>query len=375
MTAQADRDATAGEGAVTTVTETLRSDPIVRISVVILCAIALTAALDIGQVIFAPVCLSIVVGTIFVPPVERLSRLGVPDWLSAGGMVLLFIVFILTAGAAFIVPLSDWLDRLPLIWSRLQAQLISWQGFFSSVASLQEDLRNAVGQNGGMQVSVEDNSAVESVFYFAPAFMAQVILFLASLYFFLLTGPHLRRAALQLSSDGEGRRCILTAFRTIESRLSTYLISISLINAGLGAAVALVMWLLGVPSPLLWGMMAGVLNYVVYIGPALMVLMMCAVGLATGNTPLAILTPPLVYLALNLIEAQFVTPTVLGRTMTLNPFLVFLAIAFWIWLWGPVGGFVAVPLLLVVGTVLEIVNDPTDAALPVSSRPVTGFKS
>jgi predicted PurR-regulated permease PerM len=367
MTAQADRAAATAEGAVATVTETLRSDPIVRVSVVIMCAIAVTAALDIGQVIFAPVCLSVVVGTIFAPTVERLSRLGVPGWVSAGGMVLVFIFLILTAGAAFVVPLSDWLDRLPLIWARLQAQLTSWQGFFSSVASLQEDLRNAMGQNGGMQVSVEDNSAVESVFYFAPAFVAQVILFLASLYFFLLTGPHLRRAALQLSSNGEGRRCIVSAFRTIEARLSTYLVSISLINIGLGVAVSSTMWFLGVPSPLLWGMLAGVLNYVVYLGPAIMVLVMAGVGLATGNTPLAILTPPLAYLALNLIEAQFVTPTVLGRTMTLNPFLVFLAIAFWIWLWGPIGGFVAVPLLLVVGTLLEIVSQPSDASQPVSS--------
>ncbi|GAB2184165.1 AI-2E family transporter [Roseibium sp. LAB1] len=339
--------------------QTLNSDPVVRISLVILCTIAVIAALDIAQVVFAPVCLSIVVGTIFTPPMERLARMGVPPWLSAGGMVLVFVALILTAGAAFVVPLSDWLDRLPLIWSRLQAQLISWQGFFSSLASLQEDLRSAMGQKGGMQVSVDDNSAVESVFYFAPAFVAQVILFLASLYFFLLTRPHLRRAALQLSPDSESRRSTVTAFRTIEERLSTYLISISVINAALGVAVALTMWVLGVPSPLLWGMLAGVLNYVVYLGPAIMVLVMSAIGLATGNTPLAILTPPLAYLVLNLIEAQFVTPTVLGRTMTLNPFAVFLAIAFWIWLWGPVGGFVAVPLLLVVGTVLEIMNEPS----------------
>ncbi|MHA7776894.1 AI-2E family transporter [Roseibium sp. M-1] len=335
-------------------------DPVLRMAVLLLCAIVVIAALDIAQVVFAPVCLSIVVGMIFGPPSERLGRIGVPSWLSAGVMVLLFVGFILTAGAAFVVPLSDWLDRLPLIWARLQAQLVSWQGFFSSVASLQEDLRNAMGQKGTMQVSVEDNSAVESVFYFAPAFMAQVVLFLASLYFFLLTRPYLRLSAMRLAEDRESRRCIATAFRTIEARLSTYLVSISLINLGLGVAVALAMWLLGVPSPLLWGMLAGLLNYVVYLGPAIMVLVMTAIGLATGYTALEILTPPLAYLAINLIEAQFVTPTVLGRTMTLNPFVVFLAIAFWIWLWGPVGGFVAVPLLLVAYTIVEILNKPAE---------------
>lgn len=332
-------------------------DPVARTALLILCVIAVIAALDIGQVFFAPVCLSIVVGMIFGPLSERLAGTGVPSWLSAGAMVLLFVAFILTAGAAFVVPLSDWLDRLPLIWSRLQAQLNSWQGFFTSLASLQEDLRNAMGQTGGMEVSVEENSAVETVFYFAPGFMAQVVLFLASLYFFLLTRPHLRLSALRLADDRESRRCILTAFQTVEVRLSTYLVSISVINLGLGTAVALTMWLLGVPSPLLWGMLAGVLNYIVYLGPAIMVLVMSAIGLATGHTAVEIVTPPLAYLTLNLIEAQFVTPTVIGRTMTLNPFVVFLAIAFWIWLWGPIGGFVAVPLLLVTYSIIEIWKD------------------
>jgi len=329
------------------------ADPVSRVALFALCAIAMVTALDVAQVIFAPICLSIVVGSLFGPAADRLSRFGVPSWISAAGMVFLFVLLIFTAGAAFVVPLSDWLDKLPLIWSRLQAQLISWQGFFASLSSLQEELRGAMGTADQVKVSVEDNSAVESVFYFAPAFIAQVILFLASLYFFILTRPYLRQSALDLASGSENRTYISDVFRTIEDRLSTYLMSITFINLGLGVSVALALWLLGVPSALLWGMLACVLNYVVYIGPAIMLVVMSAVGLATGYTILEILTPPLAYLGLNLIEAQFVTPTVLGRTMTLNPFIVFLTIAFWIWLWGPVGGFVAVPLLLVAASLFE----------------------
>ncbi|SDU32555.1 AI-2E family transporter [Stappia sp. ES.058] len=330
-------------------------DPVSRGALLILCVIASVAALDIGQVILAPVCLSIVVGSIFGPAADRLCRMGVPSWVSAASMVILFIMFILTVGAALMVPLSDWMDRLPLIWSRLQAQLMSWQGVFSSIGSLQEELRNAMGRSGEVQVSVEDTSAVESVFYFAPNFVAQVILFLASLYFFILTRPYLHKSALDLTSNQTNRDYMSNALKKIGERLSTYLFSITLVNIALGAAVTLAMWALGVPSPPLWGMLAGLLNYVIYVGPAVMVVLMTCVGLAIGDTPLAIATPPLVYLALNLTEAQFITPTVLGRTMTLNPFVVFLAIAFWIWLWGPVGGFVAVPILLVVATMIEIV--------------------
>lgn len=333
----------------------LRADPAVRVSLMILCGLAITAALEIAQVILAPICLSLVVGMLFGPAADRLSRLRVPSWISALLMVVVFIALILTAGVAIVVPLSDWLDRLPFIWAQLQTQLTSWQGFFASVSSLQDQLRDAMGQSGNMQVSVDDNSAVETVFYFAPTFMAQVILFLASLYFFILTRPYFRQSVLRMCADHDQRKCVATVFQAIEARLSTYLVAITFINVGLGVAVALALWGFGVPSPLLWGMLAGLLNYIVYIGPAAMVVILTGVGLATGNTVLTILTPPAVYLLLNLIEAQFVTPTVLGRTMTLNPFVVFLAIAFWIWLWGPAGGFVAVPLLLVGHSVLDIV--------------------
>jgi predicted PurR-regulated permease PerM len=357
MTLQADLPAEPESVERTPLAWALTADPVVRASLVILCLIAVVAALDFGQVLFAPICLSIVVGSIFGPAADRMSLWGLPSWVSAVVMILVFILLIFTVGAAFIVPLSDWLDKMPLIWSRLQSQLVSWQGFFSSVGSLQEELRSAIGQKEGMQVSVDDTSAVESVFYFAPAFVAQVILFLASLYFFILTRPYLRRSAMALSSDNDSRRCMLAVFRTIEDRLTAYLFSITLINLCLGVAVAGTMWALGVPSPLLWGLLAGMLNYVVYVGPAIMVVVMTCVGLATGNTLLAIVTPPLAYLFLNLIEAQFVTPTVLGRTMTLNPFVVFLTIAFWIWLWGAAGGFVAVPLLLVAASVFEIVRE------------------
>lgn len=345
-------------------------DSLARWALVILATVAVVASLDIGQLIFAPVCLSIVVGSIFGPAADRLNKFGVPSWVSAILMVLLFVLLILTAGAAFVVPLSDWLDKLPVIWSRLQSQLVSWQGFFSSMSSLQEELRDAMGRSNGMQVSVDDSSAVESVFYFAPAFMAQIILFLASLYFFILTRPTLLKSALKLSAHKGRRRSISMTLQLIEKRLTTYLFSITLINIGLGVAVACALWIAGVPSALLWGVLAGMLNYVTYIGPAIMVGVMTCVGLAVGDTLTTIALPPALYLGLNLIEAQFVTPTVLGRTMTLNPFLVFLTIAFWIWLWGPVGGFVAVPILLVVATVIEILLGRSKAETVTVQRPI-----
>ena len=99
--------------------------------------------------------------------------------------------------------------------------------------------------------------------------------------------------------------------------------------------------------------MAGALNYIIYIGPFAMVLILLGVGLASFFNPLAILAPVAAYLALDFMEAHFVTPMTLGRRLTLNPFVVFLSLAFWLWLWGPIGGFIAVPALLVAYAVVK----------------------
>jgi len=326
-----------------------------RIAVIVIGGIAVIGVLEYAQVILAPIALAIVIGLMFGPLADRIERFGIPPWVSALAAVLVFLALIAIAATGFAVPLSDWMDRLPAIWSRLQSELTSWKGIFASVGGLQEQLRQAMGQDAGMKVNVDDTSAVESVVYFAPALMAQIVLFLASMYFFIATRNEFRDAVLGRCVAPRLRRRVADTFWQVEDKVSRYLLSITAVNVALGLAVSAVLFALDVPSPLLWGLMAGVLNYVIYIGPAVMAVLLTGVGLATADTAPGILLPPAAYLIVNLIEAQFVTPHVLGRTMTLNPFLVFLALAGWIWLWGPVGGFIAVPALLIAGTVIATI--------------------
>ena len=128
---------------------------------------------------------------------------------------------------------------------------------------------------------------------------------------------------------------------------------ISVINLAEGFAVGIGLHLIGVPSAALWGALAALTNFVVFLGPIVMVVILFMVGLTEFNSLGASLLPVAVYLGINVIEAQFVTPMVIGRTMTLNPFVVVLALIFWIWLWGPLGGFIAIPALLVVYAVIR----------------------
>src|SRR5215469_16835048 len=135
--------------------------------------------------------------------------------------------------------------------------------------------------------------------------------------------------------------------RDIERNLAGYLTVVTIVNIGVATIVSIGAWLIGFPNPLIFGLLAGLFNYVPYIGPAIMVIVLFGVGLVTfpslGHAAIA----PLGLIALTTAEGHFITPTIVGRRLTLNPLLVFLALAFWTWMWGPIGAFLAVPLSII----------------------------
>lgn len=304
-----------------------------------------------AKAVLAPVFLAIVIGLMFGPLADRIEAAGISPWLSGGIVVAVFLTLISLAITGFAVPLSDWISKVPVIWNRVQAEVTNWQGVFKSIGALQDQIRSLAGSGEGMQVQVDNSTPVSDVALLAPALASQLGIFLASLYFFISTRHDIRVTILTLCLSRRLRWRVAHVFRDVERYVSQYLIQITGINLLLGAALSLLLWIFNVPSPLMWGLLAFALNYVIYIGPAVMVAVMLGVGLATASTSAGIFLPPAVYLGLNLLESQVVTPHVLGRSMAINPFIIFLSLVFWIWIWGPVGGFIAVPSLLIVMTV------------------------
>ncbi|QDZ02138.1 AI-2E family transporter [Nitratireductor mangrovi] len=321
-------------------------------SIVLLGVLGFVVALIQGQFILAPVTLAVVVGLMLGPVATRLERRGLRAWLSAAIVVLLFIVLVCAVLLALIGPLTYWAGELPRIWERLQFQLAQLREPINTLKELQSELRSVTG-GSQVTVQVDEGAGVEDVAVMAPALVAQLLLFMASLFFFIATRHDIRLGILRFCLDRRLRWRVAHIFRDVEALVSRYLLSIAVINAGLGVAVTLALWAVGVPSPALWGAFAALLNFVIYIGPTVMVALLFGVGLSTFDTLGGSFVPPLAYLSVNLVEAQFVTPMVLGRTLTLNPFLVLLALAFWIWVWGPIGGFVAIPALLIVYAIVS----------------------
>lgn len=323
-----------------------------RIAVVFVGFVGLLFVLQVGQVFLAPITLAIVIGLMFGPVADRVERFGVPPALSAGVVVLMLIGVIAAGVALFAVPLSEWVSRAPMIWNKLQMQLDNLQGPLQAVSAFQEQISSIFGSNNAMAVTVEDGGQVISLAMLAPAILAQVLIFLASLYFFVATRDHIRISVLSLCVTRRMRWRTAHVFQDVEQRVSRFLLSITFINVCVGCAVSLAMWAIGMPSPILWGAMAAVLNYIPYVGQGVMVLVLLAVGLGTQTGLENILLPVGCYVAINFVEGQIVTPHFIGRTMTLNPFIIFLSITFWLWAWGPVGGLVAVPTLLIATSVL-----------------------
>lgn len=323
-----------------------------QLAVCLIGALTLLVALQAGQFILAPVFLAITIGLMFGPVADALESRGVPEPLSAGVVVLLLLGIIAASGFLFAGPMEEWVRRMPLIWGKLQAELANWKEPLESLGAVQEQLKGVLGSDTSMEVTVEDGSTVTSIAMLAPTIFAQILIFLASLYFFLATRENIRIATLSLCVSRRMRWRTAHVFRDVEEKVSKYLLTISLVNVGVGVVVACLMAVIGMPSPILWGALAALLNYVPFVGQGLMAVILFLVGLSVQPDLAGALLPVGLYWAVNFIEGNFVTPNLLGKTMTINPFLIFLSLTFWLWAWGPVGGLIAVPSLLILYSVV-----------------------
>lgn len=342
-----------------------------RIALVFLGLMALVVALKLGQVVLAPVWLAVVIGLMFGPLADFFEARSISPALSAGIVVLLFVGLIILAVLLLAVPLSEWIGKIPEIWQKLRAQVAALKGPLDSVAGLEAQMTAVFGTTGAMPVRVEDGSTVVNLALVAPEIGAQMLLFLASLYFFLATREQFRVSVLSLCVSRRMRWRTAHIFSDVEGKVSRFLVSVTMLNAGVGAATGAAAWVLGLPSPLLWGVLAAVLNYTPYVGQAVMIAILGFVGLGTQPDLTHALLPVGSYLLITLVEGQFVTPHFLGRTMTVNPFMILLATTLSLWLWGPIGGLVSVPSLLIVQSVLMHVlpSRPVQPRRPVRRTP------
>ncbi|MDA0676199.1 MAG: AI-2E family transporter [Proteobacteria bacterium] len=198
-----------------------------------------------------------------------------------------------------------------------------------------------------MPVEVRGTNLLTTLLTGTIAFSAAVVMMAALLYFLLATGNGVVRQAMMMIPDLR-RREAAQLLGAVETEISHYLGVITLINAGLGVAVGGAMHLLGMPNPLLWGVMAALFNYIPFLGAMVGITIIALVALVTFEGWLLVAAPPLAYLALTVIEAQFVTPGLLACRLSLDPAVILLMLILWTWMWGIAGALLAVPMIVVI---------------------------
>jgi predicted PurR-regulated permease PerM len=181
-------------------------------------------------------------------------------------------------------------------------------------------------------------------------------------YLLLASGDLFLQKLVRVMPTLRDKKSAVEISHEIQQNISNYLFSVSLINLGLGIVVSGGLYFMGVPNAAMWGMLVAVLNFVPYFGPVGGVLLLATVGLLTFDTLGKGLLPPAWYLVLHLLEANLITPVLLGRRFTLNPVVIFVSLIFWMWLWGVPGALLSVPILVSI----KVISDRVPAMSPVS---------
>ena len=313
--------------------------------------ILLVGALYFTRSLLLPVLLAFLFTLILSPVVRALKRRRIPESVTAFLLVLL-VAGVLGGGAYWLSePVSKWVGDAPKIGTQLRLKLISLRKPVEKIMEAQKQVEDATTQKaapGVQQVIVKEPGLISQAARGAPDFLAGVGLALVLLLFLLASGDMFYEKLVRVLPTLTDRKQGLRIARDIEREVSRYILTISAINVVLGAFVAGGLYALGMPNPFLWGVAAAILNFIPYLGAITGVVVVGIIAIVSFPTLGQALPAPAVYLACTVIEGQFITPALVGRRMQINAVSVFLAIAFWGWLWGVVGIFIAVPVLIVV---------------------------
>ena len=300
--------------------------------------------------ILLPMVLAVLLSQLLAPIVRTLARWRIPQMLGSG-LILIFLCGLFVLAVSFLTePAKNWIDKAPAGLHHLQAKLgpllkMPMQKMAEATGEMDKITSPADAQKKTV-VEVQEHSIIPGfLFDQTPDIVASGLTLLILLYFLLGYKGVFMNKLVKVIPKFRDKKLAVTIASDIENKISAYLLTITLINFGLGCAIAISMYFLGLPNPILWGTAAAVLNFVPYLGAFTGILGMAIAALLTyDNAGYAMLFPG-VYLLLATIEGNFITPMILGRSLTMNPVAIIISLMFWGWMWGIVGVILAVPLL------------------------------
>ena len=324
--------------------------------------LGLPFALQAGAEFFLPLTAAIVIAIALVPLLEWLERRGIPSALAAFLALATFLAIINAALAIIVVPATGWFARVPESIPRIQSNLAPLIDFYSTLQRFVDRTLTSVASGTEATAQAVAATAPTSVvdYFISSAPSAAIQLFFAVLviFFFLAGWTRLRKGTIRRRGSFDGAMQTARVIQNVVDATADYLATITMINAILGLSVALLLWALGMPSPFMWGGIVSICNFVPYLGPIVAAVLLGLGGLLTFDAVGLALLPALIFIGVHLVEANLITPLVLGKRLTINPLLILVSLSFWGWVWGTPGALLAVPLLLILQTVLASTGTP-----------------
>jgi len=295
-----------------------------------------------------PLVLAMLLSYLLAPLVRSLERIRIPSAAGAA-IVLLSLAAMAAYGISRLAdPTSEWLEKAPYSMHQLKQKLLPLRKPIEQVAqaSGEIDKLTSTDETPARTVVVKRSAMTEAFLTQTPEFIASTIVMVILLYFLLAyDGVFLAKITSSIPRLTDKKRAV-SIVREIEMNISRYLMTITLINIGLGTAVGITVYFLGLPNPVLWGLLVAALNYVPYLGALTGMICMTLGAILTFDSLSYAMMFPASYLILAGIEGNFITPLILGRSLTLNPIVILVALTFWGWMWGIAGMILAVPILV-----------------------------
>jgi len=274
------------------------------------------------------------------------------------GALTILLAVLVAALALILQPALALIDTLPQLVNGIADRFEELRSEFGWLAQINRRLAEIMGTSESREVVLAEPSLFQELAIATPSVLLEVLLTFLMAFFMVEARVRMRRHLL-LDRTGIGTSIkAARVIREVQDRVASYILTVSWINVGVGIAVALGAWALGLGVPVMWGGLAAILNFIPYIGPFAMIALLTLFGIGTADTILLGLVPAVCYLGLHTIESNVITPSILGARFTMNPVLILIAFSYFTWIWGVFGALLSVPILLTLTAFFEHVGRP-----------------
>src|SRR5271157_666600 len=309
--------------------------------------LSMLAAAYVARDIVLPMIFAVMLNLLLQPALGALERFRVPRVLGSILLILVVIATIVGLGAAVSGPAEAWIAKLPEGIPRIQERLSFLNAPINTLRTFLAAANNfgAAGPQRSSAGPLDGGAILSSVFAGTRSFASGLFTTVIFLYFLLVSGDSFLRRLVEVLPRFASKRQAVDISQQIGRDISAYLLTITIMNALVGVATAVVMWSTGVGDPILWGTVAFILNYVPILGPAAAFFVFLFAGSLTIASTWQALLPAALYVGIHVIEGETVTPILLAKRITLNPVFVVFSFVFWFWLWGVPGAILSAPIL------------------------------